>query len=374
MKTKLFVIIPSLRVGGAERFSTTLLRHLDRDRFDITLVLIQDAGALVGDVPPDIPIRQLGKTSVRAAIIALVRLIRRERPDIVFSTLGHLNLAIAMTRGCFHAGTRCIARAAASPAAEYTRLPGWLRDHLVRRHYPQLDVIVAQSAGVADDLTQRYGIPDAMIQTIPNPVDDRHILTLAGSPPPRGSGDGVRLVAAGRLEYQKGFDLLLDAFRQLPEQFELEILGDGPERPALEAVILQSGLEKRCRLRGFVTNPFAVFLASDLLVFCSRYDAFPNTVLEAGICGLPTVGFRCPGGITEIVRDGSNGFLVPAEDSDALAGAIRKAATHRFDRTAIQTTTANRFGTQRIIPLYESLLLHGITAKPDSKASEQPRP
>ena len=134
-----------------------------------------------------------------------------------------------------------------------------------------------------------------------------------------------RIVAAGRLSPEKGFDLLIEAFAKVAGRhpdWSVRILGEGPGRTDLIEQIERHGLERRVDLPGWVEDPWAEMLAADLFVLPSRYEGFPNALLEAMACGLPAVSFRCQSGPAEIVRDGEDGLLVPAADVEALAAAM----------------------------------------------------
>ena len=134
----------------------------------------------------------------------------------------------------------------------------------------------------------------------------------------------------GRLAPQKGFDLLIDAFSRVAgrhPQWSLQILGEGPDRPALERLIDVKGLAGRVVLAGWEPDPSAVLQQGDLFVLSSRFEGFPNALLEAMACGLPSVSFNCQSGPAEIIRDQIDGILVPPEDVPGLADAIDRALT-----------------------------------------------
>jgi glycosyltransferase involved in cell wall biosynthesis len=129
----------------------------------------------------------------------------------------------------------------------------------------------------------------------------------------------------GRLTHQKGFDLLLEALagvRAAGVPARLTIVGVGELEGALAAQAKALGLADVVAIVGFQEQPARFFAHADVFVLSSRYEGMPNVVLEALACGLPVVAFDCPHGVSEIVHDGVNGRLVPADDVPALTAAL----------------------------------------------------
>jgi glycosyltransferase involved in cell wall biosynthesis len=155
-----------------------------------------------------------------------------------------------------------------------------------------------------------------------------HPFFAAGGPP--------IIVAAGRLHHQKGFDVLLRAFAMARAQIDcrLVILGDGPERACLSARAQASGLGYDIDMPGFCANPFALMARAGAFVLSSRWEGFPNALVEAMACGAPVIATDCPSGPREILQGGGIAPLVPVEDADALARALIAALAVRPDTTA----------------------------------------
>jgi glycosyltransferase involved in cell wall biosynthesis len=183
----------------------------------------------------------------------------------------------------------------------------WLRHRL----YGVADRLVTPSEGVLMSLpaaVRRHG------HVIPNPVDLPE--------PSARHDDGSTLVAVGRLEQQKGFDLLLPAFAKVAADhpaWRLVIWGEGPERPALEALRDRLGLTDRVDLPGLTQRPGQWVEDATVFVLSSRFESFGNVITEAMAAGLPVITTDCPWGPGEIVRHGVDGWLVAPEDVEALA-------------------------------------------------------
>ncbi len=355
--TSVVFVLPSLTFGGAERVMLTLLAHLDRERFAPVLAVGSATGRYAAEVPAGVPVRELGGARVRRAVPGLVRLTRELRPDVVFSTLGYLNVLIMLARPLMPRATAFIGRETNIPSRN---LPGsaWPRllPLLYRRLYPRFDRVVCQSEDMRRDMVDNFGLPAGRAVVVHNPVDVDRVAALAaggGADLPHGR---TRLLAAGKLMPQKGFDLLLRALAESgDEALHLTILGDGPERAALTALAAELGLAGRVALPGFVDDPYPWMAAADLFVLSSRFEGLPNVVLESMACGTPVLAFQCPGGLDEIVSPGENGWLVPPGDVAALARELPRAARAGLDPERVRASVRGRFGARAVTARYEAL-------------------
>ena len=169
------------------------------------------------------------------------------------------------------------------------------------------------------------------------------------------------LLAVGRLGPEKGFDLLLDAFASMVKDFpdwDLVILGKGPEREALEAKRTVLGLEGRVFMPGRAGNVGAWYERADLYVMTSRYEGFPNTLAEALAHGLPAVSIDCETGPRDILRHEIDGLLVPQDDHVALVESLLKmmkdeSLRHYYATRAVEVR--DRFAVERVAEMWEKL-------------------
>ncbi len=360
---RVLFLIPSLGGGGAERVMVTLLRHLDRSRFQLAVAVVDSREAAYRvDVPEHVELIDLHCTRVRYALPKIMRLIWQRRPDVVFSTLGHLNLALAMLRPLVPNGVRYIGRESnivSEVLSGYThsRLWGWA----YRRFYPRFDVVVCQSVDMREDLIGHFAFPPGKAVVIHNPVDIERIRRLAAEvistddePPASHSDAAPHLVAAGRLTHQKGFDLLVEALALCDGMRpRLTLLGEGPLRPALEQLARQRGVADWVRFVGFQKNPYTFFAQADAFVLSSRYEGFPNVVLEVLACGTPVIAMPCPGGVAEIAELAGGVLLASAVDAESLSVAIKRF----IGGERIGSITLTPFLIDRIVDQYQKLLM-----------------
>jgi len=190
---------------------------------------------------------------------------------------------------------------------------------LTRSVWRQGAAVTANSAGLSE--LARAFMPELDVPVIPNGVDTRLFHPAEAGP----AGDRpVRLLAVGRLVAQKGIDVLLDALaRPGLETVELDVVGDGGWRGALEGQAAALGMAGRVRLHGWLDRSVLaeIYRAADVFVLPSRDEGMPNVVLEAMASGLPVVA-SAVAGARELVVEGSTGFLVPPEEPGALADAL----------------------------------------------------
>jgi glycosyltransferase involved in cell wall biosynthesis len=172
---------------------------------------------------------------------------------------------------------------------------------------------------------------------LPNPIDGTEIRRLAGSGEPRNE-ERMRFVAIGRLASQKGYDVLVRALgrasTELPE-WELVILGDGPERPSLERLAAETGVGGRVEFRGYVDSPYAALASADVFVHAARWEGFGLVIAEALTLGVPVIATSCPGGPREILGDGRYGVLVEPDDPQGLAHALLALADDPAERSRL---------------------------------------
>jgi glycosyltransferase involved in cell wall biosynthesis len=194
----------------------------------------------------------------------------------------------------------------------------------VRRTYHQFDAIIALSHGAAEDLVAQVPGIAQRVTVIHNAGVDDGLLRRAAEPIAEPAVPRPLIVACGRLAPQKGYLDLLEAMAQVRRSVDahLWILGEGPQREALEKKIGELHLDRVVRLLGFQQNPYAYMAAADVYVLSSLYEGFGNVLVEAMATGRPVVSTDCPSGPREIITDGQNGLLVPPSDPAALAGAL----------------------------------------------------
>jgi len=348
-------VIPSYEIGGSQRVLLTLLANVDRTRINPELVVFEAAGGLASQVPGDVPVHDLGKPRLRAAIPGLFATLRRLRPDTVFSTLGYVNLAVLGMRPFLGFRPRVIIRESntpsqALPSLRYSSILGAAYRLLYRR----AEHVICQSALMERDLVQNFGVRPEQVTQLPNPVDVAAIRKAAQSPK-RTGGTGLRLVAAGHLIHQKGYDRLLDYFSELPGDARLTIFGDGAERAALESQVANLNIGDRVELPGFEPNLWPAMAGADAFLMPSRWEGMPNAALEALACGVPVIATPSSGGLADLADQAPAGALTLAAAGKAFAEAMAalKATETQEPRPSL---LPEKFALQRVAAAFNDLL------------------
>lgn len=292
-------VLPSFAGGGAERILLTLLRALDRSRFQVGLTVISGSGPLSHLVPSDVTSTDLRCGRLATALPKLRQSLLDDQPDVVFSTMAHLNSGVLSVSPFLPSRTRFVVREANVPLKGLDGLKRHLQTIAYRRLYHRAHAVVCPSRCVRDGVAALSPPSRNKLSVIHNPIDVEHFRQQA-SAPIRQPGSGPRLVAVGRLTHQKGFDRIIELLPNLPPDTHLTIVGDGPDRLPLEKSIADLSLSHRVTLTGHITNPWAVIAGADALVLPSRWEGLPNVVLEALACGTPVIATPEAGGINEI--------------------------------------------------------------------------
>jgi len=381
---RVLLLLGNWVVGGAERVAVHLMNSLPA-HWDVRLGLLHAGTAWMDELDPDRvivapqaasrfrydrPNADLFRagTLVSGAIHgprALRAMIREVGPDVVVSFLKGTAILTWLALAGLRERPRWIAREGNNvfaTALEETPNP------LVRRAslgltamaYRRADAVLTNARAMARDLVPAFGLDPAKVQTIHNPVDIDGVRQLAqAADQPRPSRP--YLLAAGRLQYQKGHEILLAAFAASRARFthDLVILGEGSRAAQLHALCASLGLADRVRFAGVERNPHAWTAGADLFVMPSRWEGFPNAAAEAMAVGTPLLLADCDYGPRELTGGGRFGTLVPVDDALALAAAMDTLLENpglRHARATAALDWVRQFSVDTIVGRYAELI------------------
>ncbi|MCL5105318.1 MAG: glycosyltransferase [Armatimonadetes bacterium] len=361
---RVLFVISSLSAGGAERVMSRMATHWAEKGWEV--VLLTHLGRDRDFYPLHPRVNRIAlnlATSGRRldTMLCLARTlaaVRRQmivlRPDVVVSFTHKVNILTLIS--AIGTGIPVVVSERVDPTHMPLRTPlGRAWSALRRLTYRRAAALVMQTANLrtwAESL-----VPAAKVWVIGNPVavpDDG--LADVGIP----DWSGNTILAAGRLTFQKGFDLLLPAFAACDRpDWRLIIAGRGEKRHELEKLALRLGISDRVVFAGLVADLASLMRKADIFVMSSRLEGFSNVLCEAMACGLPVISFDCPSGPREIVRDGVDGIIVPPEDVNALSSAMSQLISDESERRrmggrAVEIT--ERYGVDRVMASWEKLL------------------
>lgn len=366
---KILLLMHSLSAGGAERAACTLANFWASQGREVTIVTLAPVSADFYPLE-----RRIMRISLHLAgesrhalhglwqnvrrVVALRRLLRSLRPQIALAMMSTPNVLLALASRSLPALRTIGSERCYPPHAPLGRLWHGLR----RTQYGRLSAMVALTGECAHWIETRTSasrvvvIPNAIAWPLPDNPPRRSLAKLCH--PQR-----KRLLAVGRLEPVKNFDALICAFQRLAGAFpdwDLVILGEGPERARLASTINRLGLAQRVAMPGMAGNIAQWYGQADLFALTSHSEGFPNVLAEAMAHGVPAVSVDCDTGPRDIVRHGIDGLLVPPNDAAALSDALARVmgdAVFRRQLAARSVQAIERFSIEKIGQMWETLFL-----------------
>ena len=361
---KLVGLIHALDIAGAEKMMVTILNHFSLEEFEVHLIVFDNKGALKEQLSDEVLVHDLLTPSVMKGMPKCLKRIHKIKPDIVFTGIGHLNIALAPFIPFMKfllPKSKWIARETSivSLQNQTSKYPK-LFDFLYRHSYKNYDVIITQSDDMKKDLEDNYFKSDKIV-TINNPINYQAIKALANQ-------EGINLVnknkinllTVAKLREEKRHDLMLKVLALLPKKYHLTIIGSGEKELELKELSKSLNIIERVSFEGYKSNPYPYMKEADLFLLTSEREGFPNALLEANSLGLPVVAFACKGGIKEIIEEGKNGFFVEFGACELMAKKIEEASTFNFDKDEIIELISSKYGQDLILKKYKTLFVGSI--------------
>ncbi len=317
--------------GGIERVTANLAHSFVKKGVQVDLIHDPKSSPHLWRMPAETRyIDYVNAPTLYRNLPKLVRYLRQEQPWALLAADHYANEIAILAKLIAKVSTRVIVtehNQLSRTCRRGSRLKDRLAPAFAQVLYPWADGVIAVSHGVKTDLARRASFPLERIQTIYNPVITPELLTKAKEPidhPWFHSKDVPVLLGVGKLEAQKDFPNLIRAFAKVRQvqSARLVILGWGPDRPKLEALIKSLGLEADVDLPGYVDNPYAYMARASVFILSSAWEGLGNVLIEAMAVGTPVVSTNCESGPAEILAGGKYGYLTPVGDSAALADAI----------------------------------------------------
>ena len=361
MKRILFVS-PTLGNGGAERVMLYLMNYLvEQSQVEIFLLLLKDEkGSYIDNLSPKVNVKRLSLRTkrIRQHCFKILWNLRRIHPDICFIGNSGLNILLAPFIKFFAPDVHFIVRETFVLSARYQGSK--LMPLVYKCFYNNYDKIIAQSTDMYEDLIAKWGINPSKCIKINNPIDVIGIIQKAEQCtnltwPVKTKH---KFIAIGRLAYQKGYDMLLQRLSEnKKEDFSLLIFGTGTLQTEIQEQIDTLGMADKVKLMGFSSQTAGYIKLCDGLILSSRFEGFPNVLLETNALGKPVLANNCPGGINEIVLNGENGYITDMTDSVSFRESFISFMQTDFDSKTIRQLTEEKYSANVILEQYQKVLL-----------------
>ena len=333
-------LMTTLGDGGIGKMRVHLTREIANRGIPVDMLLGKTEGPYVERLDTRMGVYHLGTSHGLWSIPKIARYLAKQRPYAVVAEKLRVNVALLRAMRIARVSSRVVAsiHGVLSHKLDLEGLSEKKRrtkHRLVARYYPRNDAFVTVSRGIADDLIQHFSIPRDKVHVVSNPAVTEELHQLAAERPAHPwliAKDVPVILGVGRLEPQKDFATLIKAFAGLRarQACRLIILGEGEQRPHLEALIETLGIGDDVALPGYAINPYSAMANADLFVLSSQWEGSPNVVTEALAVGVPVVSTDCPGRPSETLQNGRYGPLVPVGDVEKLTEAMAKTLADPF--------------------------------------------
>ncbi len=345
MKIKILFVIPSLRTGGAERVMAFLATNISKQKFLPHLLVVGSDEQVSYDVN-GVDCTFLNKSKVRHGLLGITKYIKKNKPDIVFGAIAHLNTSLALI-SIFFPKTKFVGRET-SVTLDGTKKKKWSLSHnLTRLQTSNLDAIVCQSNDMQKNLIENMGYRKEKIRVINNPISSRFKLKRK-----REEDKLNRLITVGRLVKIKGHERILKALRRMALPFHYTIIGDGPEKENIRALSEEYGLKSNVTYIAFSQKVEDHLAKNDVFLQGSYSEGFPNALLESCAVGTPVLTFPAPGGTSEIVQQGVNGYI--AENEDDFIDKLEHMLRNYMSPDEIRRSVIEKYNEKKILADYEN--------------------
>ena len=368
-KVRLLAVTPSLELGGAERVMLRLLARFSQKTFEINLIVIGGpSGQLASEIPSGVDVKYLRKRRVISALPRLLFEFHRHKPSVVFSSMSHLNLLLAIFNIFLPKFTCLIARESSllsrtNDRYRCTLLWNWL----YRRFYMNVDALICQSAIMRNELITLYNFPEQKCRTIPNPIDKYELMRLAdeqGAPSlfEQSGGEGRQrfgtetrhLLTVGKFRSEKNFHNLIRAMARLKgRDVVLHMIGDGPEFDRVQCAIKEFDIEEHVITYGVHMNPYRAMREADALIISSIYEGMPNSALESLALGTPVISTPAQGVMHELLGDCAGCRVGKGADEDSLFNLIDEWMDSPITQPNRDIVTKNQI--EFVVQKYEAL-------------------
>lgn len=348
-KIKILFVLPTLGAGGAQRILSFLAQNVDKDIFESHLLIIGKAtkAAYTFDKANT---TFLNKNRVLSGIPTIIKFLVKNKPDVVISSIGHLNTVFGLLAPFFRSCKFIIREASVISVIGKFVKGKKIYGLLSKIAYKNIDAVVCQSADMANDFMQLYAMNDEKVIIISNPITEA--FPIKNKVKTKGI---TKFITVGRFSEEKGHARLLELVAKISYPFHYTLIGSGPEMVNIKNKIEELELTEKITHIPFTANISQELREHDIFLQGSYVEGFPNAVLESLVVGTPVLAFVAPGGTKEIIEEGINGFIV--ENENEFLDKLETMLTTKWNPNTISVSVKKKYNKERILSDYENLFL-----------------
>ena len=324
---KILIFNANLDGGGAENVITIITNNLFDKNNKIQLALAKKRGEYLSFINKKIKIINFNKSRTLYCFFDLVKLINKEKPDYIFSSIVNSNIvSIILKRFFIFRKMKVIIRESnhlSQKLGNEIFLNSILK-FLSKLFYKYSDTIISPTNVISNDLIENFDAPKSKIKVIGNPSESKKIISLSKQRIKEKVPKNY-LIAIGRLTYQKNYEFLINSFYHFQKKIkncDLIILGQGPDKENIMKQIHQLKLKKKIKLFGYKKNPFKYIKKSKMLVLSSRWEGYPNVLIQGMTLKKKIIATDCHGSSKAVL--GNNGTIIKTKNPIIFAKEISK--------------------------------------------------
>lgn len=345
-KKKITFLLTTFRLGGGERNMVNLANSFAEMGFEVDILVVKSVGQYKDQINSRVRIVDMDARRIFLSLPSVVSYLRKNAPYALFATDEYTHILALVSRIIARVDTQVVLRMGNMFSTLFSQYKGFKQrvaiPFIAKRIYKYADVVIANSFGVAQDVSFVFGIPIERIKVIYNPKDIQYIKKMSQEMSGHEWLDNKTtpiVLFVGRLREQKDIPTLLRAFAGSYKQTgaRLVLIGSGRDETKLRTLVEDLSIGDIVSFHGYAENPYAFMKKCDVFVTTSLWEGFSNSLQEATVCGSAIVATDCSSGpreilapdtellhrITEGIEYARYGVLVPVEDVDATASAIK---------------------------------------------------
>jgi len=347
-KIKVLFLLPHLKAGGAERVMSYVFSTINPLKFDAELLVIGSEKDNHYDLNSEKKVSYLNKKKLREAIWLIPYKINKVQPDIVISSIGHINFYLGFIKVFFPKVFFIIREANVKSIRSHFSEAFILPKRLEMFFLNKADCIIVQSKDMFDDLSINYKLSKEKIKLIYNPLTRKIPLKKE-----KKESKKINFLTLASLQKKKGILRLISILSKVKFDYEYIILGKGPLEYSIKKKIEDLNLTKKIKIFPPKKNFDDDIKKADFFLLGSYVEGFPNVILEAFSAGLPCIAFNSYGGHREQIIDGFNGYL--CDDEYDFQCKLELAINKSWNPSAIKKDVLYRYNPKKIIYQYEEV-------------------